>query len=64
MDNRAFLAGGAAQGVSGSVILAGVCETGVSGLASRPRSARRSASLFPSTVTCEGTLTQMISLSG
>ena len=33
MDKRAFLAGGAAQGVSGSTILVGVCEIGVSVLA-------------------------------
>ena len=38
------------------------CETGSSGLVSHPSSGRRSASLLPSIVAWEGTLTQTISL--
>ena len=55
-DKRAFL-DGANEGVCGLATELGVLRTGCNGLDRQPRSARPSASLFPSTDTCEGTLT-------
>ena len=60
---HAFLEG-ATHGVLQLEGLTSVCRVGFQELGRRPGSARQSASLLPSTVTCTGTLIHLISLSG